>query len=84
MNEQIRPIDVLAVLGRHVSLAEQVACLEQVAEAHAVFDAITELIEAARVINDYESDKHNDTSLLEQDAMWNRLNAALANVGSAK
>lgn len=41
------PVDVLAVLGRHVALAEQVGCREQRAEAHAVFDAVSELIEAS-------------------------------------
>lgn len=41
------PVDVRAVLRRHVALAEQVGCREQQAEAHAIFDAIAGLIEAA-------------------------------------
>lgn len=42
------PVDVLAVLGRHVALAEQVGCREQQAEAHALFDAIAKAIECMR------------------------------------
>lgn len=42
------PVDVLAVLGRHVALAEQVGCREQQAEAQALFDAVTELIAAVQ------------------------------------
>lgn len=41
-------IDVLAALNRHVVLAEQVACHEQQAEAHAVFDAVSGLFDAAK------------------------------------
>lgn len=37
-------VDVLAVLNRHLVLAEQCASPEQVAEAHTVFNAVAELI----------------------------------------
>ena len=54
------PVDVLAVLARHASLADEVACREQQAEAHAIFDAVAELIEAGRgVLADYE-DEHGE------------------------
>ena len=42
------PVDVRAVLRRHVALAEQVGCREQQAEAHALFDVISDLIAEAQ------------------------------------
>lgn len=72
------PVDVRAVLGRHVALAEQVGCREQQAEAHALFDAIAELIEAAREAT--EEKLHDGAS---SRAACDRLIAALRAVGGA-
>lgn len=79
------PVDVLAVLGRHVSLAEQVACLEQQAEAHAVFDAVAELIEAARGIDrDSLGHPYVDADRCPDCVAINRLDAALHACGGAE
>ena len=76
MTAQTEPVDVLAVLGRHVALAEQVGCHQQQAEARAIFDAIAELIEAAKGAL---TDMHDDDG-----AEKRRLIAALRAVGGAK
>lgn len=86
------PVDVLAVLARHVSLAEQFACRDQQAEAHAVFDAIAELIEADRefkAANDALSKTHpqgEDAETMEsmyahRNRCRERCEKALARVG---
>lgn len=86
-------VDVLAVLARHASLADQVGCREQQAEAHAVFDAITKLIEAARRANGDHTAPHDcyATGPLTGDPYRDLvecpgcvLKAALANVGGGK
>jgi hypothetical protein len=69
------PVDALAVLARHVSLAEQVACREQRAEAHALFDAIAELIEAVR--GGVETRTHNGFVMHYDEVQADRLAAAL-------
>lgn len=76
------PVDVLAVLARHVSLADQVACREQQAEAHAVFDAIAELIEADKAY-DYARRPNRPQNPHDLRETAERRAAALARVGGA-
>lgn len=84
-------VDVLAVLRRHAALAEEVACPEQIAEAHAVFNAVAELIAAVR---GYRSARHDYDTLgpgharqqaaVVLDAADDRLDAALSNIEGGK
>lgn len=49
------PVDVRAVLRRHADLADQVACDAGRAEAHEVYAAVAELIEAGIASLNWES-----------------------------
>lgn len=42
--------------------------------------AVAELVEAAEAFTTYVAAEHGDKSILDQDAMWDRLAAALARV----
>jgi hypothetical protein len=76
------PIDVLAVLQRHAALADQVACQEQRAEAHAVFDAVAELV--AAVADGHEVQTRHGYLFVFNEAQSLRLGRALLGVGGAE
>ena len=69
-------VDVLAVMQRSIDMVAR----PHEDGFHEARDAVAELIQVASDFNDYLAVDNDDTSLLDRDDMWDRLNAALTRV----
>lgn len=73
-------VDVLGVMDAAQCALEIDARSEQAEEINEARAAVAELIDVASRFDSYKSSDFVDTSILDNEDLWNRLSAALARV----